>query len=103
MKVSTTEGVKEYDGHAGHKVINTTSVVEENLVNEDETPEPLFTVPGDGWAARIAGKTVPVVMFIVQDDGETYGVGVDEETGRIDITKNLKDREGFETYVKEDS
>jgi hypothetical protein len=83
--------------------INTSRVVEEDMVYEDEPPEILAVMPATGWTATIAGEDVPLIAFVSLDSGRMYGV-TPGEGGLIDLidgdVEKLPDFTGYEQVSK---
>jgi hypothetical protein len=96
--VNTTNGpVPVPKGDRGEHVVNTSRIVEEDLVYTDEEPEIISVVPATGWHAVLGAELVPLVAFVGMDSGQMYGVVVDED-GLIDLTRSVEDRESFAGY-----
>ena len=84
MTLNTTNGPVPNPHHHPTHVVNTSRVVEEDLIAEDEAPEILAVASATGWHAEMKdGSTVPLLVFVVTDEGEMYGTIVGEN-GRID-------------------
>jgi hypothetical protein len=97
--INTTRGPVEASPTPGRHV-NTTAVVEENLVYTDEEPEISFVLPAGDWCALVDGDPRPLVAFVVLDDASAYGVAVGDD-GRIDLNDcNVEDLDGFTKYEK---
>jgi hypothetical protein len=96
--LNTTSGPVEYDPpRSGH--INTSAVVEEDLVYLDEEPEIIAVVPGGDWCALIGGEAVPVVVFVALDTGRMHGVEVGAD-GLIDLNADVEKRPNFSGYTQ---
>jgi hypothetical protein len=98
--VNTTDGPREVPEANPHHTLNTSRVVEEDLTYVDEA-ELAFVLPGDGWYAKLEGRVVPLVAWVVQDDGKTYGVAVGEDGG-VDVHASVEDLDGFVRYEKQE-
>jgi hypothetical protein len=98
--INTTSGPREADRHHSH-TLNTSRVLEEDLTYEDEEAEIAFVLPGDGWHARFDEGVVPLVAWVVLDDGAMYGVMVGED-GTVDAGESVEDRDGFVRYEKQE-
>ena len=102
MPINTTDGPVERIAHpdSAQRHINTSAVVEEDLVYEDAEPEIDQVVPATGWAAEFDnGDLVPLVVWVCEDSGEMYGVVVEDGVGRVDLSNNVAEQEGFRRYV----
>jgi hypothetical protein len=99
--VNTTNSIGRNtpDGNP-HHVVNTSRILEEDLTYTDEEPEVAHVLPATDWYARIEGYApVPLVCWVVLDNGDVYGVGVGDD-GKVDLGENIEDRQGFTTYRK---
>lgn len=98
MVLNTTSGPVEVPKGSREHVVNTSRVVEEDLVNTDEGPEILAVLPAAGWCAVIAEDAVPLVAFVALDSGRMYGVPIGED-GRVDLVDgDVEKHEGFVRY-----
>ena len=86
--------------HGEQHVVNTSAVVEEDLVYTDAEPEIVHVLSADGWQARVGGDAIPLVAFVVLDDAKMYGVAVGED-GFIDLRNGVEDRPRFAGYEQE--
>ena len=93
----TPKGVRENVSPA--HVVNTSAVVEEDLIYEGEEPEILSVIPGTGWVATFAGgHQEPLVAWVAEDSGRMYGVVVGEE-GRVDyVEDDVEKNADFQRY-----
>ncbi len=99
MVLNTTSGPRPKGDPNGH-VINTSRIVEEELVYEDEEPEILAVLPATGWTAVVGGEVAPLVAFVAVDSGRMYGVGIGED-GRVDLVESdVEKQDGFTGYVQ---
>lgn len=101
MTINTTRGaIPRPEERPGH-TLNTSRVLEEDLVYEDEEPEILAVLPGVGYHAVVKGgdgeRAVPLVAFVALDSGKMHGVAVGAN-GLIDLTENVEDLDGFVRY-----
>ena len=99
--VNTTSGPREVPDASEAHTINTSRVVEEDLVYEDEKLEVVHTTPALDWCAVVGGESVPLVLFATLETGRTYGVALGSD-GRIDVSDDVEARDGFQGYQKED-
>jgi hypothetical protein len=97
MVLNTTTGAKEYDRSRPGHTLNTSAVVEEDLVYVDEAPEIIAVLPATGWAALIGDEAVPMPMWVVLDDGTAYGVVVGAD-GLLDPLDNVEKHLHFTGY-----
>ena len=98
MPINTTSGPVEVPKGTREHVINTSRVMEEDLVYTDEEPEILAVLPGAGWCALVDGNAVPLVCFVALDDGRMYGVPIGKN-GRVDlIDGDVEKHSGFLRY-----
>jgi hypothetical protein len=98
MVLNTTTGAVEYDRSRPGHVVNTSAILEEpGMVFEDAEPEIIAVVPGTGWAALIEGESVPLVVWVVLDSGEAYGVILGED-GLLDPQVSVETLHGFSGY-----
>ncbi len=96
--LNTTNGPVPKDAELHH--INTSRVVDEDMVYEDEEAEIAFVLPASGWCAVVGGEAVPLVAFVALDTGKMYGasIGVD---GRVDLLENdVEKHPGFTGYTQ---
>jgi len=93
--LNTTNGPVPKDSHLHH--INTSRVVDEDMVYEDPEAEIAFVLPASGWTAVVGGEAVPLVAFVALDDATMYGVAVAGD-GRIRLTDNVEDTRDFRGY-----
>lgn len=97
--INTTSGPRPKGDPNGH-VVNTSRIVEEELVYTDEEPEILSVMPGTGWHAVVEGEAVPLAGFVAMDSGRLYGVVVGED-GRVDLVENdVEKQDGFRGYAQ---
>jgi len=97
------EGVED-DATYQRRVTNTSDIYElppqGTMIVEDEEPEVVHVLPGDGWHALFEdGHHEPLVCWVVMDHGGTYGV-VPQEDGTIDVNKSAFSKEGFKRYER---
>jgi hypothetical protein len=60
-------------------------------------------LPATGWAAEFEdGRCEPLAVWVVEDSGEMYGVVVEDDAGRIDLSNNAGEQPGFRRYVNND-
>jgi len=99
--INTTNGPREVP--RGH-VVNTSRVVEEDLVYEDEPPEIIAVLGGNGWYAGVGNDAVPLVAFVALDSGRMYGVVVVGENARIDLTAgDVEKHPEFTGYTRQEN
>jgi len=99
--LNTTNGPvpKNPEQHPAH-TLNTTRVIEEDMVYEDEEAEIAFVLPAAGWAAVVGGNTVPLVAFVALDTGRMYGASLGDD-GRVDLLENdVEKHPGFAGYTQ---
>lgn len=78
MTLNTTGGPVSHPHHFSMHTVNTSETVYE------EPSEILAVVSASGWYAEMRdGSTVPLLVFVVTDEGEMYGTIVGEN-GCID-------------------
>lgn len=102
MVLNTTNGPVEVPRGTHEHVVNTSRVVEEEMVYEDEEPEIISVLPATGWRALIdvgeSLRPVRLVAFVALDTGRCYGVALDGER-RIDLVEgDVEKRPGFVGY-----
>lgn len=102
MPINTTGGAIPRPGEGVGHIVNTSRVVEEDMVYEDEGPEIISVLPGQGWHATIKDedglRTIPLACFVAEDTGRMYGASVGED-GRIDLVEgDVEKRPGFAGY-----
>ena len=91
--ISTTTGPIERPGQPVGHVINTTA----NTYEDEE--EILAVVPATGWYAQMDdGTTMPLLVFVVTDDGDMFGTVLTDEGG-IDLTSDVSKRDDFVRYT----
>ncbi len=97
--LNTTDGPVPKGPHPAH-TLNTTRILEEDMVVEGED-ELLAVVSAGGWYAEIQdGTLLPLVAWTVMDTGKTYGVVVGED-GLVDATNSVEQRNDFVRYTNE--
>ncbi len=100
MRVMNTSSGPVVVDPTPHKHVNTSRVVEEDMVYEDEAEEITTVMPAGDWKALVGGELVALVAFVALDSGRMYGVAVGED-GRVDLTEgNAEDILGFSGYRK---
>jgi hypothetical protein len=97
MVLNTTTGPKEYGRDRPGHTLNTSRVVEEDLVYEDESPDILTVLPAGDWCAVVGGVAVPMPVWVVLDDASMYGVVVGTD-GRIDLNADVEKHPLFSGY-----
>ncbi len=86
-------------GRPGH-VVNTTAVVEENLVYEDAEPEIVQVLNAGGWTATFEdGHHEALVFWVVLDDETVHGV-VLGSNGLIDLNADVESNPNFVRYSR---
>ncbi len=109
MVINTTDGPRDVPREARHTqahTLNTSRVLEEDLAYEDEEPEIAFVLPAGAWHAEFSDAgPVPLVCWVVLDNGEMYGVAGDRwgEDGAISLEEGVGERRGFVGYIRERS
>ena len=96
--INTSDGPKQYDPTRPGHTLNTSRVVEEDLIFEDEVPEIIAVVPGGGWQAVIGDEAVALVAFVALDSGKMHGVAIGED-GLIDLTADVEKHPNFSGYI----
>jgi len=82
-----------------HQHVNTSRVVEEDMVYEDEPAEIVHVLSGAGYAATFKdGHREDLVFWVVDDEGAVFGATLNDE-GRADLA-SVADRAGFVRYEK---
>ena len=82
-----------------------TTAILDDIVYSDEPEEVeiLQVLPATGWAAEFEdGRREPLAVWVVEDSGEMYGVVVEDDAGRIDLSNNAGEQPGFRRYVNND-
>ncbi len=97
--INTSGGPKQYDPARPGHVVNTSRLLEEDLVYEDEGAEIIAVLPGGSWCAEIAGEAVPLVVFVVLDDASMFGVAVGSN-GLIDPLDSVENNPNFVRYSR---
>ena len=97
--INTTRGPKQYDPTRSGHTLNTSRVVEEDLIFEDEEPAILAVVSAGDWCALIADEAVPMPVWVVLDDASVYGVVIGE-AGLLDPLDSVETRPGFTGYTQ---
>ncbi len=95
--INTSDGPREYDPTRPGHVVNTSRILEEDLVYEDEEPAILAVVSAGDWCAVVEGVAVPMPLWVLLDDGSVYGVVIGED-GRIDLTADVEKHPHFTGY-----
>jgi len=80
-------------------VVNTSRVVDEDMVQADAEPEIISVMPAGDWRAVVGGEELALAAFVALDDGRMHGVVVGDD-GKIDLTDDVEDRKGFVRYEK---
>ncbi len=78
-------------------MVNTSRVVDEDMVYEDEEPEIIAVLPAAGWCAAVGEALVPLVAFVALDSAKLYGVAVGND-GKVDLEDNIEDAVDFNGY-----
>ncbi len=99
--VNTTAGSREYDTTRPGHVVNTSRIVEEDLVYEDEEPTVVQILNADGWVATFEdGHQENLIFWCLLDDATVHGVVLGERC-RVDLTEgNVEKDPGFAGYVQ---
>ena len=83
--------------------VNTSRILEEDLVVEDEEPEILQVLSAGDWCAVLeaaeGSRVIPLAVWVALDDGSMYGVAPHGGEGNIDLTHSIADDPQFQTYV----
>jgi hypothetical protein len=100
MVLNTTTGPKEYGRDRPGHTINTSRVVEEDLVYEDEGAEIVQVLDAAGWAAAFEdGHHEALIFWCLLDDETIHGVLLGED-GLVDLSNNAETRPGFDGYAQ---
>jgi len=79
--------------------VNTSRVVEEDMVYEDEPAEIVHVLSGAGYAATFEdGHREDLVFWVVGAEGEVFGATLSDD-GKVDLA-SAEDRKGFVRYEK---
>jgi hypothetical protein len=103
LVLNTTGGPKPRGVENQHRYVNTSRVMEEDLVYEDEAPEIIAVVSAAGWCTVLEAegdirRIVPLVAWVASDSGRMYGLALGE-TGRLEVIDNdVEKRDGFVGY-----
>jgi hypothetical protein len=94
--ITTSGPVPNPHRHPAH-TINTSRILEEDLIVEDEEPELLSVMPATGWQAVVKGEGLALVAWVAMDNGRMYGVAIGEN-GCIDLTNDVEKHPAFSGY-----
>jgi len=82
-----------------HQHVNTSRVVEEDLVYEDEPAEVAHVLSARGYVAVFeGGRREDLVFWVVDDEGAVFGATLNDE-GRAGHA-SVEDRAGFVMYER---
>ncbi len=101
--INTSNGPVEIPDDNPH-VINTSRVVEEDLIHEDAEPEVIGTAAGDGWhcvyEVRDELRAIPVLCWAQLDNDVVYPVVAPRDGGQIDLTVDASEDPRFKGLVR---
>jgi hypothetical protein len=98
--VNTTDGAREATPIRPHVV---TTEIFDSMEYTDEGPDVVAVLPADRYAAEFEdGSLQPLLFWVVQEDGATYGVAFPSGDAEIDASESVSDVEGFVGYRKID-
>ncbi len=99
MTINTTNGPREYDPARPGHVVNTSRILEEDLVYEDEEPAILAVVSAGDWCAVVGGVAVSMPVWVALDDGSVYGVVIGKD-GLLDLLDSVERFPNFVRYAR---
>ena len=103
MTVNTTAGPRRVDT-TPHGVVNTSRVVEEDLIYTDSDPEVIGTAAGDGWHCvyelQERLRAIPVLCWSQLDNDEMHPVIAPRGGPKVDLTVDVSNDSRFRGYIR---
>ena len=98
--INTSAGPKQYDPTRPGHTLNTSRVVEEDLIFEDEAPEIVHVLnPARCVATFEDGHHEELLFWCLLDDETVHGVALDED-GRVNLSNNVENNPNFVRYSR---